>query len=328
MFYKMKIKYQLVFSEYPEFDRKIKLGLCCINNQLRVQGIFCSRTVTRNKFTVEKAKQLALQNIEDIYPIIKYNDDHRINVFRLSSDIFPHFTDDETEPYDMSFANDALKEAGELCKIYEQRVTMHPGQYNQIGSINRHVFEKTVADLSCHADILDIMNVDNNGILTVHGGGTYGDKESTKRRWIEQFDDLPKKVKNRLVIENCEKGYSVRDCIDIANETGISVVFDSHHYQCYNHFHPSETQEAPDELIEEVLDTWKNRIPSMHISEQKEGALIGAHSDYIEVIPDYFLSIPDKYNREIHIDVEAKAKEAAIFRLFDKYPEVFPKIIK
>lgn len=324
----MKVNYEIVISEYPEFDRKIKLGLCCINNELRDKGIFCSRTMTRNNFTVEKAKELALKNIGDIYPIVKYNDYHRINVFRLSSDMFPHFTDTDTEKYDMSFAKDALKEAGELCKIYEQRITMHPGQYNQVGAKNMAVFEKTVQDLSAHADILDMMGIDDNGILTVHGGGTYGDKETTKRRWIEQFDDLPRKVKNRLVIENCEKGYSVRDCIDIASETGISVVFDSHHYQCYNHFHPTETQEPPEDLVEEVLDTWKNRIPNFHISEQKEGAPIGAHSDYVENIPSYFLSIPDIYNREIHIDIEAKAKEKAIFKLFDKYPEVFPKIIK
>jgi len=205
---------------------------------------------------------------------------------------------------------------------------MHPGQYNQVSAKNMAVFEKTVQDLSACADKLDMMGIDDNGILTVHGGGTYGDKESTKRRWIEQFDDLPRKVKNRLVIENCEKGYSVRDCIDIATETGISVVFDCHHYQCYNHFHPTETQEAPEDLVEEVLDTWKDRIPSFHISEQKEGAPIGAHSDYVETIPSYFLSIPDIYNREIHIDIEAKAKEKSIFKLFDKYPEVFPKIIK
>jgi len=77
---KMKVNYEIVVSEYPEFDRKIKLGLCCINNELREKGIFCSRTMTRNNFTVEKAKELALKNIEDIYPIVKYNDYHRIIV--------------------------------------------------------------------------------------------------------------------------------------------------------------------------------------------------------------------------------------------------------
>jgi UV DNA damage endonuclease len=327
----MKVKYKVVVYEHDEPDNpaygRIKLGLCCMNNELREKNIFCSRTTTRDRFTIERAKELSLLNIRDIYPIIKYSDDHFINVFRLSSDIFPHFTDTETEPYDMLFAKDDLKLAGELCKIYEQRVTMHPGQYNQVGAKNKDTFEKTIADLSAHADILDYMDIDENGILTVHGGGTYGDKEATKRRWIEQFDDLPRKVKNRLVIENCEKGYSVRDCIDIATETGISVVFDSHHYECYNHFHKSETQEAPEDLVEEVLDTWKNRIPSFHISEQKEGAPTGAHSDYIANIPKFFLSIPELYNRDIHIDVEAKAKEKAIFRLYDSYPDIFPKLI-
>lgn len=326
----MKVEHRLVFSDIPIPNDprygKIKLGLCCINNTLRKDGIFCSRTTTRATFSVERAKRLALENIADIYPIVRFSDDHGINVFRLSSDIFPHFTDTETEKYDIGFAADALRKAGEICKIYKQRMTMHPGQYNQVGAKDPKIFEKTIEELGMHADIFDLMNIGQDGTLTVHGGGTYGDKEGTKRRWIEQFGDLPRKVKNRLVIENCEKGYSVRDCLDIAQETGISVVFDSHHYTCYNHFHPDEEQENPEDLVPEVIDTWKDRTVNFHVSEQRPGAPVGTHSDYIEKLPDYFLEIPEKYGREVHIDIEAKMKEQAIFHLYKKYPTIFPGI--
>lgn len=317
----------IIFDEkkHDERYKRISLGLCCINNSLREKKIFCSRTSTRKNFSVERSKTLALQNIKDITPLVEWNYKNGIYVFRLSSDMFPHFTDTETEKYSMDFALDELKKAGENCHKYYQRITMHPGQYNQIGAINKNVFQKTIDDLSMHADILDAMNIsERDGIINIHGGGMYGDKESTKRRWIDQFDDLPYKVKRRLTIENCEKCYSVRDCLDIANECKIPVVFDTHHYTCYSLLHPDEEQESEEDLIPEVLDTWKGgRVPLFHISEQKKGAPIGAHSDYIERIPDFLLDIPVLYDKNIHIDIEAKAKEAAILELYKKYPNIF-----
>jgi UV DNA damage repair endonuclease len=59
-----------------------------------------------------------------------------------------------------------------------------------------------------------------------------------------------------------------------------------------------------------------------HISEQREDARIGAHSDFIEKIPEYILSIPEKYNTSLTIDIEAKLKEQAILHLYKKYPHL------
>ena len=109
----------------------------------------------RANFTVEKAKTLALLNITDAEHMIQWNDEHGIHVLRLSSDMFPHFTDPDTEPYTMDFAKPALARLGALAREYGQRITMHPGQFNQIGSNSRRVFEKTIQDLDYHAQILD-----------------------------------------------------------------------------------------------------------------------------------------------------------------------------
>ena len=47
---------------------KISLGLCCINTELRSKKppVFCSRSCIRRTFTVESAKEKALQNVKDI----------------------------------------------------------------------------------------------------------------------------------------------------------------------------------------------------------------------------------------------------------------------
>jgi UV DNA damage endonuclease len=313
----------LIVNEDDDIRKgNIRLGLCCINNSLRPKGIFCYRTMVRRNFTPEKAKEYTLKNINDVSKILAWNDSNNIFSYRLSSDMYPHFTDPETEPYTMDFSNDMLDKVGTLSRNYGHRITMHPGQYNQIGTPTASVFEKTVKDLTLHANILDKMGLDDDSICNIHGGGVYGDKENTIRRWVDQFDELPRNVKNRLTIENCEKCYSVRDCIKIAEETKIPVVFDTHHYSCYNILHPTESpEEVTQDLLGEIVDTWRGRRPLFHISEQKPNARIGAHSDYIEEIPEYLLELA--YTTCFDIDVEAKAKEDAILHLHSKYNTLF-----
>jgi UV DNA damage endonuclease len=325
MEYRFENDQHIVYNDTSIYNHPyVYLGLCCINSQLREKDIFCSRTCTRDRYTKERCLDLSIKNFKDLKPILEWSFHNDINVFRISSDLIPHYTDPEiasSEKISLDDLRDVLREAGSWCRQYRQRITMHPGQYNQIGTKTRSVFEKTVEDLTMHADILDRMGIGADGVLTIHGGGTYGDKEATMRRWVEQFDDLPRNVKNRLVLENCEKGYSVEDCLSISEQVGVPVVMDSHHYVCYDHFHPNETQKSAHELIPLVVDTWKKRDITMlcHISEQKPDAPVGAHSDYIETIPDYFLSVPELYNIPIHIEVEAKAKEKAVMKLKHKY---------
>jgi UV DNA damage endonuclease len=303
-----------------EDEYSIRLGLCCLNTDLRKKGIFCSRTTPRSHFTVDRAKSLALQNLADADTMMRWNRAHGISHFRLSSDIFPHYTDTETESYDMSFADDALRRLGECANSCTQRITMHPGQFNQIGATSRDVFEKTVADLSMHADILDRMGTDpQQSILCIHGGGLYGDKEQTLHRWVRQFDEMPTKVKRRIAIECCEKCYSVEDCLHLAEECKIPMILDTHHDKCYRMLHPDHDLEPVEEYLPEIVETWRGVAPIFHVSEQRPGARVGAHSDYIENIPRYLLSLPDEIRMDIAIEVEAKEKEKAIFQLKKKY---------
>ena len=302
----------------------IHLGLCCINNTLRNQGkkseIFCSRSLTAKSYTRDKAHDLALRNLQDLKTLLVWNHDHDIHHFRVTSDLFPRITD-SVIPRDQRLRvvdyRHILADIGQYARSVGQRLTMHPGQYNQIGAQDRGVFDRTVEDLTIHADILDYMGMDDNAILTIHGGGVYGDKEATIKRWIQQFSLLPANVQRRIAIENCERQYNVGDCLRIATACRIPVIFDSHHFDCYNSINGTSFQAR--DYIGHVLASWGERRAVMHISEQRPDARVGTHSDFIEVIPEYMLSIPDEYDVGVDIEVEAKAKEAAIFKLRDKY---------
>ena len=152
-------------------------------------------------------------------------------------------------------------------------------------------------------------------------------KKKTIDRWCQQFLELPDNVKNRLVLENCEKNFSVEDCLEISNRINIPIVFDTHHFECYKLLHKDEKFNEPDEYIHAILETWwKRKIkPKFHVSEQGSGK-IGHHSDFIEIIPEYLLEIPHKFACNIDIMIEAKLKEQAIFKLYEKYPYLNCKI--
>ena len=307
-------------------NKSVQLGLCCLNTTLRGQNpsVFCSRKMIIRKIEedgIQSLKLKIIQNLNDLYEMIKWNEQNGIKVLRISSELFPHISNPKVEGYDMEFADALLKKIGEYARSLNHRLTFHPGQYNVVGTPNEKTFLQTINDLSYHAEVLDRMGMGADSVMVVHGGGLYGDKEKTLERWCENYKRLPEPIRRRLVLENCEKCFSIEDCLYVSEKVHVPVVFDTHHYSCYNILHPDETFKRPVEYMEAILNTWKRRgiKPKFHVSEQGSGRT-GHHSDYIEVIPDYLLEIPEKYGCDIDIMIEAKKKELAIFKLYTKYP--------
>ena len=308
----------------------MKLGLCCINTVLRQHDIFNSRTCrlpTFNSKGYEYVSTLIQRNVADIIPMMLWNELHGIKVFRLSSEIFPHYTNPSAEyTYDLADYSDTLLYAGNLAKLFGHRINFHPGHFNIIGAKDPTILENTIKDLGMHANILDLMECDLNSTMVVHGGATYGNKKDTMDRWIRNYRNLPDYIQRRLVLENCEKCFSIEDCIYISQclNFELPVVFDIHHYHCYSLLHPTVKQQSLSELMPQILNTWKYRdiSPEFHISEQGSGK-IGHHSDYISSIPDIFWETAA--HTSFALMVEAKMKEQAILQLYSLYPSLLPK---
>ena len=113
----------------------------------------------------------------------------------------------------------------------------------------------------------------------------------------------------------------------MSRRINIPVVFDTHHFECYKILHPDEEFLEPEMYIQAILETWERRDikPKFHVSEQGSGKC-GHHSDFIKVLPTYLLEIPEIYGIPIDIMIEAKMKEQAIFKLYEKYPYIDCKI--
>ena len=188
-------------------NHAIQLGLCCLNTELRGQkkSIFASRSMTQKKLLevgqeegIKEIKKRSYQNLLDIIEMMHWNEKNGIKVFRLSSEIFPHKTNPKINDYGFDFCKDLLLQIGNLSKKYNQRLTFHPGQFNIVGAKEERIFQSTLTELKHHADIFDLMGLNYNSVIVIHGGGVYNNKEETMERWCKNYLRLPENVRNSL----------------------------------------------------------------------------------------------------------------------------------
>ena len=295
----------------------MNLGYACINTALSANKIFTNRTMRRKTFEAngeDYVSDLALANIKDLKTIVQWNNEMKIKLFRLSSQIFPW-----SDEYDVKTLKDydeiasRMREIGQIAKDGGQRLTMHPGPYNCLASPTQKVVEKTIRELNFHSEQFNMMGYDPSPYnkINIHVGGAYGDKKGTLDAFCHNFKLLNEDTKKRLVIENDDSPneYSVNDLYwGIHKRIGIPITFDYFHHK----FNTGTLTE--EEALRMAATTWPKGIAQCcHYSESRrkekldESIRPQAHSDLIyEKINTYGLE-PD-------IVIEAKLKEQSIFK--------------
>ncbi|KAG8908806.1 hypothetical protein FRB99_003044 [Tulasnella sp. 403] len=312
------VVYDIPDVERKETTFKGRLGYACLNTILRnlkPDPIFCSRTCRISTIKEKGMKfvyELGLQNVRDLAKMIEWNETNKIRFMRMSSEMFP-FASHAIYGYDLSYADKELKDAGDLAKKYGHRLTMHPGQFTQLGSPKDEVVAASVRELQYQCEIMDRMGLDQDSVMIIHMGGIHGDKEASLARFRENYTNkLSEKLKARLVLENDELCYNLDDLMPICDELNIPIVVDYHHDWIY----PSKRPLS--ELIPIINKTWEKKgiRVKQHLSEPRPGAETAmkkrAHADRCKALPD---SLPD----DIDLMIEAKDKEQAVFELYRIY---------
>ena len=269
----------------------------------------------------DDVKKLALMNIDDLEKIIIHNEELGIRFFRITSNLFPHLENPRVlsgHEYNIDFARDALARVGKLAREYGHRLTMHPGQYAQLGSPREEVVAQTFKDLRAHADILTAMGMtpELGSVLIIHGGGTFGDKVETLRRFKENFLKMPKYVRDFVALENDEWSYSAMDLLPLCEECAIPLCPDFFHHRIG---HAEQFNIYDDKIIARIMNTWKLRgiRPKCHLSDQKPDERKGAHADCVSEIPSELLRVSLEYNMDIML--EAKHKDKCVLEMYNKY---------
>lgn len=292
---------------------KIKLGYVSISKALDITS---SSTVTYTSFkekdhSIEKLYQTINSNLEALQEILKYNIKNHLHFYRLTSKLIPLATHNDVSYDYITPFKDKFKEIGKLINDNNIRIDVHPDQFAVLNSAKRSVVSDTIKILEYHYKVLDALGIKDKIIIIHVGGNTFG-KDKSVTRFINNFNRLPKYLKEVIAIENDDKIFTIEDCLYISDKLNIPVVLDYHHYICNNN------GENIENLINKVFASWQNKTPKIHFSSPKSKLKkeFRSHHDYINV--DTFINFLEKIkfiNTDFDIMIEAKAKDDALYRL-------------
>lgn len=190
------------------------------------------------------------------------------------------------------------------------RVDVHPDQFCVLNSTNKETINNSIEILKYHINILEALKI-KSPVIVLHTGSSVFGKEKSITRFVNNFNKLPDNIKNSIVIENDDKIYNASDVLNLCKKINRPMVLDYHHHIC----NPCDNI---DDMLGKIFDTWKDIRPKVHFSSPKNKTKkdFRSHHDYIN--SDDFIQFIEKikkYNVDIDVMIEAKAKDDALFRL-------------
>ncbi len=288
------------------------LGYACKNVTL---GVNTGASFRLASLTDERVATTVAQNLDAIEQLIRWNVAHGIHFLRLSSDVIP-FASHPAFTFDWraAFAG-RLAEIRALAAAHGVRLTMHPGQFTVLSSPRPEVVEAALAELAWQADFLHALDPDE-GTLTLHVGGAYGDKPSAIERFAQNFARLTPRAQQLLILENDDKVYHADDVLPLCERLGVPMVFDHFHHRLYHA--PGRLEAGLLEMLERVVATWQGRVPKFHLSSAREGGPRTAHADFVrEHDLEVFSGLMEQVGEAAPYDImlEAKQKDGAVLPL-------------
>lgn len=299
---------------------KIRFGY--VANAVGLWDASPSKTLTFARYSVltknerlEKLKSVTAQNLHNTKRILFYNIAHEIKLYRFSSSIVPLATHPEVMwDFITPFKND-WEDLGKLVQQFKLRVSFHPNQFTLFTSPREEVTMNAVKDMEYHFKMLGAMNALDRGLINIHIGGAYRDKNKSLSRFHQNLNKLPKEIKQHMTLENDDKTYDVLETLITCEKENIPMVLDYHHYMA------NKGEVDLPLYLYRIFKTWNsfNNIPKVHISSPKSDQAFRSHADFISldfILP--FLKKAKELNQDFDIMIEAKQKNLAMQRLVDE----------
>lgn len=290
----------------------IRLGLCCIFRDQPIKFVNTTAAAIGRMNRADglaKLARLCLANAEALLAALRFCAENEIGCFRINSQVLPLKTHPqygygiEQLPDGHEIAGQ-FRECGAFARRFNLRTCFHPDQFVVLNSTRPDVVEASIRELEYQSEVAEWVGAD---VVNIHGGGAYGDKRKALGDFARNLERLSLKARSRLTVENDDKIFSPADLLPLCRALGLPLVYDVHHHRC----HRDELSE--EEATEQAVATW-DREPLFHISSPLEGwagPRPERHHDFIE-LRDFPTSWMD---RDVTVEVEAKAKEIAVLKL-------------
>lgn len=292
----------------------IRLGLCCTFRdepiKFRTTTAAALSRLSRDE-GLAKLAGLAEANADALLAALRFCAAHGIGCFRVNSQVLPL----KTHPAHGYAMGDLPGGAGIVARFREcgayaaakgLRTCFHPDQFVVLNSKRPEVVDASIAELEYQAEVAGWIGAD---VINIHGGGAFGDKARSLDDFARALDRLSPEARSRLTVENDDRTYTPADLLPLCRATGVPLVYDSHHHRC----NPDGL--SAEEATAAAVSTWA-REPMFHVSSPIDGwggPRPERHHDFVDVadFPACWRGL------DATVEVEAKAKEAAVLRLLD-----------
>jgi len=293
----------------------MKIGYPCVNMSI---GCTPNRTFRLRSYSPDRLIATVEENLECLRKTLAFNVEHGLLFFRIGSQLVP-FASHPVCIFDWAghFA-DRFAEIGGYIRQHGFRISMHPDQFVLLNALEPKIVSNSIAELSYHCQALDLLGLDQTAKVQIHVGGVYGDRPASKKRFVQVYGGLDTAIKRRLVIENDDHRFDLRDCLDVHDRTGVPILFDTFHHECMNR------GEHMRQALESAARTWSaaDGLPMVDYSSQRQKGRKGAHTHGIDM--GHFRRLLEEI-RGIDCDVmlEIKDKETSALKALKMVKEVY-----
>ena len=209
-------------------------------------------------------------SLDHLEAILGYLDDHDIRMYRMATSLAPYashpdLTRFRSQPQECA---ERLAQVGALARRLGVRLSTHPGQYTVLNSEDERIQRLAVEELEVQAELLDGMGLGPQAVVVLHVGGASGGPDAALDRFVRGFDLLSDAARARLVIENDDRTFALRDVLTLSARIGRPVVWDILHHHC------NDPERIPDaEALRLAAATWPGGVrPKIHFSSPQDGA--------------------------------------------------------
>ncbi|MEW5847684.1 MAG: UV DNA damage repair endonuclease UvsE [Myxococcota bacterium] len=289
----------------------LRLGLCCgfVDEPIRFRTA-TARYVAGLPLAAARAYllEVARHNAFSLEQAVQWCAQHDVGAFRIPSKLIPLATHPEHHQLLRVLDDDTTFQASvqRVRRLAPRiRLSFHPDPFVVPGSASNGTSESSLRELEHHARMAHWVGAEQ---ITIHGGGAQPDKKQALLRLVRALDRLSRAARERVVLENDDRVFTVEDLLPACHQHGIPLVYDVHHHRC----NPDGLSE--EEATVQAAATWGGREPWAHVSSPEAGwseADPRPHADFIQPrdFPVHWLTT------RLTVDVEAKARERAVLRL-------------
>lgn len=284
----------------------MRIGYPCIN---RTIDCTANKTFRLKSYSETRLKQTVKNNLDCLIRILQFNLEHKLFFFRISSDLVPLASHPINRFNWQKYFKEEFEEIGKFITKNRMRISMHPDQFTLINSLKEEIFERSKNELKYHVEILDLMKLDASAKIQIHVGGAYGDKKKSIERFVTKFKQLDDSIVRRLVIENDDTLYDLKDCLKINAQIQIPILFDVFHHKLNN----SENLTTA-ESFQLTSKTWNEKsdgVPMVDYSSQEPNGSRRQHAETINIQDfDLFLKQSKSFDFDIMLEIKDKEKSA------------------